>query len=246
MDYCFLSREPGARSLTVLVTKDQGSRALIANAVLCKGRAFEDTVDQAVLNARRFWDQGKLLLKTGNEAALVDLKVGVAEKLGLQVVPEAPRAHEPESNGMVENGVQQVKGMVRTLMLALEGRISGTIPIAQAETAYVSLRDSGWPIAIVDKWEEVADPKTRERWWRELSPARQAATKALVANGQLNFVNGGWCMHDEAAAHYVDMIDQTTRGHTYLKEKLGVTPKVGWQIDPFGHSAAQALSLIHI
>ncbi len=35
----------------------------------------------------------------------------------------------------------------------------------------------------------------------------------LVAEGQLDFVNGGYVQHDEATAHYVAMIDQTTRGH---------------------------------
>ena len=48
---------------------------------------------------------------------------------GLQVVPGAPPAHEPQSNGMIENGVKQVKGMIRTLMLALDGRIQGDIPV---------------------------------------------------------------------------------------------------------------------
>ena len=138
MDYCFLLKEDGVpESHGVLVTKDRGSKAIIANLVLCKGRAFEDTVDQAVLNNRRFGGQGKVVLKTDNEAALVDLRVGVAEKLslgqagegGLQVVPEVPPAHEPQSNGMIENGVQVVKGMIRTLMLALEGRIQGDIPV---------------------------------------------------------------------------------------------------------------------
>ena len=59
-----------------------------------------------------------MILKTDNEAALVDLRAGVAEKLsagqvgadGLHVVLEAPPAHEPQSNGMIENGVKQVKG----------------------------------------------------------------------------------------------------------------------------------------
>lgn len=41
----------------------------------------------------------------------------------------------------------------------------------------------------------------------------QARVRTLVANGQLDFVNGGWCMHDEAAAHYIAMVDQTTLGH---------------------------------
>jgi alpha-mannosidase len=36
------------------------------------------------------------------------------------------------------------------------------------------------------------------------------------------------------------MIDQTTLGHTFLKEEFDFTPSVGWQIDPFGHSSTQA------
>lgn len=47
-------------------------------------------------------------------------------------------------------------------------------------------------------------------------------------------------MHDEAASHYVDMIDQTSLGHRFLVSKLGVVPRTGWQIDPFGHSTVQA------
>ncbi|KAL3572533.1 hypothetical protein D5086_026437 [Populus alba] len=55
--------------------------------------------------------------------------------------------------------------------------------------------------------------------------------------------NGGMCMHDEAVTHYIDMIDQTTLGHRFIKKDFGVTPRVGWQIDPFGHSAVQAYLL---
>lgn len=39
------------------------------------------------------------------------------------------------------------------------------------------------------------------------------------------------------------MIDQTTLGHLFIKKEFGVTPRVGWQIDPFGHSAVQAYLL---
>lgn len=50
-------------------------------------------------------------------------------------------------------------------------------------------------------------------------------------------------MHDEATVHYIDMIDQTTLGHRFIKEEFNVTPRIGWQIDPFGHSAVQAYLL---
>ena len=76
-------------------------------------------------------------------------------------------------------------------------------------------------------------------WWDEQNDATKDAVRFLIANQQLSFVNGGWCMHDEAATHYMGMIDQTTMGHDFLKRELGVIPRVGWQLDPFGHSATQ-------
>ncbi|KAJ0693706.1 putative alpha-mannosidase [Helianthus annuus] len=81
------------------------------------------------------------------------------------------------------------------------------------------------------------------RWWLMQSKQIQAQVKKLVSAGQLEFVNGGWCMHDEAATHYIDMIDQTTLGHSLIKSNFNVTPRAGWQIDPFGHSAVQAYLL---
>ncbi|KAL0047195.1 hypothetical protein WJX82_009185 [Trebouxia sp. C0006] len=78
------------------------------------------------------------------------------------------------------------------------------------------------------------------RWWREQTEATKDLVRKLVDNGQLDFVNGGYVQHDEAAAHYVAMIDQTTRGHSFIKEQFGKVPTVGWQLDPFGHSATHA------
>lgn len=78
------------------------------------------------------------------------------------------------------------------------------------------------------------------RWFYEQSEDMQDTVRTLVANGQLSFANGGWCMHDEASAHYNAMIDQTTLGHQFLAREFGFSPRVGWQIDPFGHSSTQA------
>jgi hypothetical protein len=78
------------------------------------------------------------------------------------------------------------------------------------------------------------------RWWREQTPQMQQNVRQLLANGQLEFINGGWCMNDEATPNFVDIVDQMTYGHAFLKAELGVVPKIGWHIDPFGHSATQA------
>ncbi|RYR54201.1 hypothetical protein Ahy_A06g029472 isoform B [Arachis hypogaea] len=82
-----------------------------------------------------------------------------------------------------------------------------------------------------------------QRWWRQQSKAKKIKVKELVDSGQLEFINGGMCMHDEATPHYIDLIDQTTLGHQFIKDEFSKTPRVGWQIDPFGHSAVQAYLL---
>ncbi|KAL7642128.1 UNVERIFIED_CONTAM: hypothetical protein RMT77_006688 [Armadillidium vulgare] len=76
------------------------------------------------------------------------------------------------------------------------------------------------------------------RWWEEQTDERKEQFKSLVNNGQLEFINGGWCMNDEAAAHYSAIIDQMTIGLAKLNETFGAAafPRIGWQIDPFGHS----------
>uniref|UniRef100_K3X179 Alpha-mannosidase n=1 Tax=Globisporangium ultimum (strain ATCC 200006 / CBS 805.95 / DAOM BR144) TaxID=431595 RepID=K3X179_GLOUD len=79
-----------------------------------------------------------------------------------------------------------------------------------------------------------------QRWWHQQSHQVKHTVKKLVKEGRLDLsVNGGWCMHDEATPHYSAMVDQTAYGHRLLKEEFNVTPRIGWQIDPFGHSSTQ-------
>ena len=51
---------------------------------------------------------------------------------------------------------------------------------------------------------------------------------------------GGWSATDEACPNYEDMINNMYMGHHFLKNEFGVIPRIGWMIDPFGHSAANA------
>uniref|UniRef100_A0A8C3IJY1 Mannosidase alpha class 2A member 2 n=1 Tax=Chrysemys picta bellii TaxID=8478 RepID=A0A8C3IJY1_CHRPI len=75
------------------------------------------------------------------------------------------------------------------------------------------------------------------KWWDNISTQKRAAVRRLVGSGQLEMVTGGWVMPDEANSHYFAMIDQLIEGHQWLEKNIGVTPRSGWAVDPFGHSA---------
>ncbi|CAF1141929.1 unnamed protein product [Rotaria sordida] len=78
------------------------------------------------------------------------------------------------------------------------------------------------------------------RWWNQQSDDMRNTVKQLVNEGlcRLEFISGGWSMIDEAATHYNSIIDQHSLGAEFLHDTFGecARPKIGWQIDPFGHS----------
>ncbi|XP_044735005.1 lysosomal alpha-mannosidase-like isoform X1 [Chrysoperla carnea] len=80
------------------------------------------------------------------------------------------------------------------------------------------------------------------KWWKEQTDDRRHQVKQLINNGQLEIIGGAWSMNDEAASHYHSIVDQFTWGFRRLNDTFGkcAHPKVGWQIDPFGHSREMA------
>ncbi|CAF3419135.1 unnamed protein product [Rotaria sp. Silwood1] len=80
------------------------------------------------------------------------------------------------------------------------------------------------------------------RWWSQQTDAMRDKVKQFVNEGRLEFISGGWCMNDEASTHYNSIIDQHSLGAEFLRDQFGECgrPKIGWQIDPFGHSREQA------
>ncbi|XP_075149649.1 lysosomal alpha-mannosidase II isoform X2 [Haematobia irritans] len=80
------------------------------------------------------------------------------------------------------------------------------------------------------------------KWWSEQTPDLQEQVKMLVNEGRLEFIGGAWSMNDEATTHYQSIIDQFAWGLRRLNDTFGECgrPRIGWQIDPFGHSREMA------
>ena len=53
----------------------------------------------------------------------------------------------------------------------------------------------------------------------------------------MEIVGGGWSANDEACPSYEDMLSNYQIGHKFVLDNFGVKPRVGWQIDTFGHSS---------
>ena len=97
--------------------------------------------------------------------------------------------------------------------------------------------------------ELLKDPKRRftyvemkffTMWYWRQTKEMQNNVKKLVKEGRLEFANGGWSATDEACTNYEDIINNMLVGHQFLKSEFGVTPRIGWHIDAFGHSSTNA------
>ncbi|XP_051165377.1 lysosomal alpha-mannosidase-like [Leptopilina boulardi] len=79
-------------------------------------------------------------------------------------------------------------------------------------------------------------------WWVRQNSKTKVVVQSLINEGRLEIIGGGWSMNDEAVTHYQSVIDQFTWGFRVLNDNFGkcARPKIGWQIDPFGHSREQA------
>ncbi|XP_022200553.2 alpha-mannosidase 2 [Nilaparvata lugens] len=78
------------------------------------------------------------------------------------------------------------------------------------------------------------------RWWKSASRQLREDFLDLVRTNRIEICPGGWVMPDEACPHLFALLVQLTEGHMWVKDNLGVLPKVGWSIDPFGHSSTLA------
>ncbi|XP_033225889.1 lysosomal alpha-mannosidase-like [Belonocnema kinseyi] len=80
------------------------------------------------------------------------------------------------------------------------------------------------------------------KWWDKQNEKTKTIVRSLINEGRLEIIGGGWSMNDEAVTHYQSVIDQFSWGFRRLNDTFGecARPKIGWQIDPFGHSREQA------
>lgn len=69
-------------------------------------------------------------------------------------------------------------------------------------------------------------------------PEMKPKVISMNKQGRFEIVGGGWVQHDEATVDLEMAIRQTEAGFDYISRELGIDKlKIGWQLDPFGHSS---------
>ena len=111
MDYAFVSKSDDEQFLTIPVTKDRDSRAIMAHEVMHKGRGEDEVVQHAVDNIRRLGHK-RIVIKRDNELAPPSLLNAVVQALDIPAIAEHPPQGESQSCGSIENAVKRFQGDV--------------------------------------------------------------------------------------------------------------------------------------
>ncbi len=128
--------EPSKVVLKILVVNDSRSKYIGAHVVSTKGAGADRYAVEKLRGDIAWLGYTKVLLKSDNEAAIVQLLTETLKSLRIETVDQASPAHPPaydsKANGAVENAVRQVQGLLRTLKLCLEDRLGKYIPVTHA------------------------------------------------------------------------------------------------------------------
>ena len=121
-------------TLKILVLKCSKTKAVFAHVVDRKGTDAEGYAVRRMVEDIMWLGHTRLTLKADNERAIVKLlgdalRTAKSEVRELeQVQAEHPSAYDSRSNGEIENTIRNFQGLMRTMKLGLERRLSVEIP----------------------------------------------------------------------------------------------------------------------
>ena len=136
IDYAFMRDSEDADRLTIVIMKDRDSKAVFSDMVEVKGQGISGTIQRIADNISRLGYK-KVILKSDQEPALIDLINGIIEYRDDPTIPEHSPVGESQSNGLVERAVRSCKDQIRTSKLALEKRINSRVQPSHPAMAWI-------------------------------------------------------------------------------------------------------------
>ncbi len=131
-DYFFPRDAPGKEGVTAVALCDRQAVWLAGHVVSSKGSGTQEAVGQVLRDLRRMGHHGKIVVKTDQESAIIDLLRTVAKERGeARTVFETAARSDSKGNGEAEKAVQSIEEMVRTLMVDLEERCGEPLSVTE-------------------------------------------------------------------------------------------------------------------
>ena len=172
MDYNSLDEniyevEEEKSKLKTIVVKDEATGEMFQHHVEVKGVGDEWLMKRLV---KDFEELGRrdMILKSDGEPAMLAVQSKVQSMRSGRTVLKNPPAYNPESNGAIEKGVQDVTGHTRTLKLGLESRIKVSIP-ADAKIMHWIVEHAAFVLSKFNVGHDGMTPnerKTGQKWRR--------------------------------------------------------------------------------
>ena len=75
-------------------------------------------------------------------------------------------------------------------------------------------------------------------WWNESEAALQERLKGLVQKGQLQLVGALPYETEEGIADYKDIVHLVIQTQKFLKDQIGTSSHIGWNMQSNGNSLA--------
>ena len=141
-DYGFYSdkdADGNIKKIAMLVAACKKTKAVMATIVKEKGPG-DGTVVEKVSNWLNGLGHRKIVYKSDQENAIMDLWAKVRECKTVEcqeMVPENSPKGDSQANGFIETNVREVKGMVRTIKLAVEDKIKKEIELSDATFQWI-------------------------------------------------------------------------------------------------------------
>ena len=132
MDYCVLESKSAANSQTIpdesvtcIAVKEHRHQNLMSSVVLKKGIG-EPWASERVARFINSSGSKEITLKSDTEPAIIAFTNRVAETCNAEVTTEDAVKGDKPSNGLVENAVMLLRGVIRTIKCHVESCTQGT------------------------------------------------------------------------------------------------------------------------
>ena len=119
MDYCFMGKED-KKPLTIIVIKDDDSKAMKAFSTNQKGSGDGEIVRKLQKLIDDQWGRRKIIMKADKEPAIKELRDRVRDARTDETIVEHSAKGDSQSNSVAEKAVQDFEGLMRTWMSVLQ------------------------------------------------------------------------------------------------------------------------------